>query len=231
MKTRFWAIGIVAALSVSANAALITVENMDSDSVSISGFTVSSATVGNTVTYSFTQTGDLDGQANVDDTLSFQLISEFYTGSSFDGTDVTLGATQVTPQTDGNWENTFKAGNTYRWEVDNISYTDGEDDETLAFGGFTAINTIGYAGTAAGNYDFYVGLLGATTITGVPSFTADLTSGGTSSIVYFTGATDAVRLRDLDFQFETTAIPEPATLGLVVAAGVSALFIRRRWML
>ena len=49
----------------------------------VSGFTVSGgALVGSTRTFTLTQTGDLDGGA-LDDTLSFDLIYEAYTGSTF----------------------------------------------------------------------------------------------------------------------------------------------------
>lgn len=49
------------ALSASAKAAIITIADMSPTSTTVSGFTVSSTTVGDTVTFSFTQTGDLDG--------------------------------------------------------------------------------------------------------------------------------------------------------------------------
>ncbi|MEP2776223.1 MAG: PEP-CTERM sorting domain-containing protein [Luteolibacter sp.] len=224
-------VSALSALTLSAEAAVINILNMAPDSTTVSGFTVSGgALVGSTRTFTLTQTADLDGGLGGDDTLSFDLIYEAYTGSTFDGTDVTLGATQITPNTNNiNWHsNTFDGGSTLYLKVANISYT--SSDSTVAFNGFTGIRPANYAGTGAGDFDYYIGLLGATTITGDPTFNASLTSNGTNPELYFTsaGTQDPVRLRDVDFQFETSAIPEPTTPAMILGGLGMLALIRRR---
>lgn len=216
------------ALTLSANAAVINILNMTAEDTSRSGFTIS-VTGTTTKTFSFSQTGDLDGGLGGDDTLTFDLIYEAYTGSTFDGTDVTLGATQITPNTNNvNFHsNAFEGGNTLFLQVANISYTSGES--TVTFNGFTAIQPTSYASTGDGDFDYYVGLTGASTVTGDPTFTPSLTSNGTDPTLYFTSATgqDPVRLRNLDFQFETSAVPEPSSVALL-GLGVAGFMLRRR---
>ena len=76
--------------------------------------------------------------------------------------------------------------------------------------------------------DFYVGLAGATTITGDPNFNADLLSAnGTNTSLFFTAASGPVRLRNLDFQFEIVGVPEPSSL-MLVGLVLSGLTVRRR---
>ncbi|MGJ8656616.1 MAG: PEP-CTERM sorting domain-containing protein [Akkermansiaceae bacterium] len=224
-----------ATLSMSANAATISILNMSAEDTltqnsvakTESGFDVTvSALVDGARTFSFTQTGDLDG-GSIDDTLSFNLVYEAYTGSTFDGTDVTLGTASTPNVNNVNWHNNeFTSGNTLSLAVTDIVYTDGEGDETLSFDGFTAINPTNYSSAVAGDVDYYVGLLGATTITGDPTFTANLTSSGTGPL-YFTASDGPVRLRNLDFQFETSPIPEPSSTALL-GLGFAAFALRRR---
>ncbi|MEM7391735.1 MAG: Ig-like domain-containing protein, partial [Verrucomicrobiota bacterium] len=122
-------------------------------------WTVSAATNGNDVLYSWTRTGDLDG-LGTDDTLSFDLRLRTYTGSSFDGTDVNLGtAYNVAGDTDLNPPNQHFGPNgdidnnqSFQLSIENISYTQGEGlGWEAAFGGFTAISKYG------GDSDYYVG--------------------------------------------------------------------------
>jgi hypothetical protein len=54
-------------------------------------FDVTIAEDGNDIVYSWTKTADLDGLANTNDTLSFDLRYEAFTGSSFSSQDLTLG--------------------------------------------------------------------------------------------------------------------------------------------
>ena len=145
---------------------------------------------------------------------------------------MTLGTTQTTPNT-GNQNfhnNTFVMGNTISLEVANISYTDGEGDETIAFDGFTTfqIRNIDDPDVAL---DYYIGLTGATTVSGNPTFNASLASNGTSPSLFFTAAdSERVRVRNLDFQFETVPIgvPEPSSLAYAAVLGLAGLRRRRR---
>eukprot|EP00903_Cladosiphon_okamuranus_P004032 g4030.t1 len=231
MKNPLLLAAACAALSLPTHAAVININDLAPDDAgnTISGFAVTiSALDDGARTYTLTQTGNLDG-GTTDDTLTFDLVYRAYTGSTFDGTDVTLGTAATPSITNVNWHsNTFTTGNTLSLSIANVSYTDGEGDETLSFGGFTAINPISYAGTPAGDIDYYVGLLGATTITGDPTFVADLTSNGTSPTLYFTAAGGPVRLRNVDFQFETSAIPEPSSTALLGLGLAGTLLLRRR---
>ena len=223
------------ALSVSVKAAMININNLTAQSGEpdaggntrvVSGFDVSGSLVGSTYTFTLTQTGNLDGGLGADDTLTFDLIYEAYTGSDFIDGDVTLG-TQSTPNTSNvNWHNnTFESGDTISLEVANINYTSAES--RVAFDGFTSFRVVSFAAAPDGAFDFYVGTTGATVLNADPTFNADLESNGTSSSLFFTAGGGPFRLRDLDLQFETSPIPEPSSTALLGLGGL-ALILRRR---
>ena len=225
---------------LSANAATIAVDNLDPDTSSSNGFTITTTTdtATDTVTYSFSQTADLDG-GSIDDIFTFDLVVNAYTDSTFDGTDVTLGSTNgipntITPNTiTQNWHNnTYDDGDTIRFTVNNISYIDGEGDEDIVFNGFSSIRSVsfdnGTVSTPTGDIDYYVGLNGAATITGDPSFNIDLiTSNGASDTLYLTAGGGPVRLRDLDFTFDTVPVPEPSS-AILLGLGLSGVMLHRK---
>lgn len=232
LKNIAYALMLSLALPLSANADLIDIIDLETRDAGTThnGFTVtgSFSPSGNTYTFSFTQTGNLDS-GTVDDTLSFDLIYEAYTGSTISGGNVTLGTTQVAPIVTRNWHTgSFDAGETLSLQIANVSYTDGEGDGTIVFNGFQAITPTSYTDTPTGNIDYYVGLAGATTITDDPTFNADLlTANGTSTSLFFTAGGGPVRLRNLDFQFETITVPEPSSI-MLFGLALSGLAFRRR---
>ena len=210
-----------------ANAATILINNVEPQDNPISGFTVTAATVGLNAVFSFTQTGDLDGEGISNDTLSFDLVSgRHQSDSTFDGTDVTLGTQLTAIATGRNFgAGTINTNQSVTFSIQNVVYTDGEGNETVVFTGFTNIGTIQVASTTDGDNDFYIGLLGATTIAHDTSGTLDLTSNGAATDIAITTTTN-LRFRDLDFAFET--VPEPSSTALLVLGGLALLLRRRR---
>lgn len=88
--------------------------------------------------FTFTQTGDLDGLGNTTDTLSFDLCHEAFVGSSFDGTNVTLGTSfdqtlggilivpanqHFGPNNDANGENDLDTNERFQLSIENLVYT------------------------------------------------------------------------------------------------------------
>ncbi len=208
---------------MSANAATVSI-TLGADGANNQGFTLTSSTIsGTTRTLTLTKTGDLDGQAISDDTLTFELIYDAFTGSTLSAGDVSLG-TAITPNINNvNWHNNaFTAGNRVSFSIGSVTYTDGEGNESAAFNGFTSINPTNYASSPAGNLDYYVGLVGATTVTGDPTFSASL---GGASTVSFTAAGGPVRLRNLAFSFEI--VPEPSS-AILLGLGLSGFTLLRR---
>ncbi|MFC5049667.1 PEP-CTERM sorting domain-containing protein [Rubritalea spongiae] len=228
IKTLLTASTVLALAGTQANAALISILDLAPDATSKNGFTITSATSGTTVTLSFTQTGDLDG-GTLDDTLAFDLVYTAYTGSTYSGGDVTLGTASTPNMNNVNWHNnTFAGGDTLALEVTNVNYTDGEGgDHQAIFNGFLDIRPTHYSSAIVGDVDYYLSLVGATTITGDPTFGADLSANGDNASLYFTASDGPVRLRNLDLQFETVAVPEPSSVALL-GLGFGALALRRR---
>ncbi|MEI6891521.1 MAG: PEP-CTERM sorting domain-containing protein [Pontiella sp.] len=192
-------------------------------------FTVSSAIDGNDIVYSWSRTGDLDGQG-MEDTLSFDLRLKAWTGSSYAALDVTLG-TAYNLGADysgvGSPSQHFGPGGdldnnqSFQLSLENINFTQGEElGWTASFDGFSVISKYG------GASNFYVGTTGAE---------AFLSQGNGN--LGFTGPLDVLtitsigvnnsRFRSLGFSF-TTAIPEPTSLGLIAAFGGGIIFVRRR---
>ena len=207
-----------------AQASVLTVSNWDGHNTNtyMTVWTVTAAADGNDILYSWSRTGDLDGLGGADDTLTFDLRHKAFTGSSFSSPDVTLGtsfdlagaaAQHFGPG--GDLDN----NQSFQLSIESISFTQGESLGWVAsFDGFTDL-----AKYTTEDETVYFGTIGAEVVTNsavtFPSAQQVLT-------VSMIGSDNGNRFRDLDFSV-TTAIPEPATLGLVAFMGGGLFFIRR----
>ncbi|MFC5051811.1 PEP-CTERM sorting domain-containing protein [Rubritalea spongiae] len=233
-KSLFGAAALMSMAGVSQAAIVNAGINWEAADIGQSGetnqFMVTVAADGNDWLYTWTKTGDLDGLGNAADTLSFNLRSSAYTGSSFDGTDLSLGTAfdysvggTVTTPADQHFgpDYDLDTNQSFQLSIENIVYTSGDGGpETAVFNGFSAISV--YA-NPAGAQTFYVGTTGAEVLT--PSG-VDL---GFSpvDVLTVTSTVNAKRLRDLDFSFEVAAVPEPSSVALL-GIGFGALALRRR---
>lgn len=237
MKNRFLILAIaVASLSLSqtSNADIVNILNLD-PTAGTGVFSTTVNTVGTTHTVSFTGTDDFDG-GGTNDTLTFDMVYEFYTGSSYSGTSpnvtTNLGTAALPTSSGQNWgDNTFGGGETLSLLIQNIVYTDGEmDGDAIVFNGFTAIRQVEIG---AGSVDVAVGgALTGQTIVATPSGNTDidLSSLGNSAQLFLTSdaGNGNMRLRDLDLQFSTIAVPEPSTFSMLGLAIVGLISRRRR---
>ena len=241
-------------LQTSANGAVLSVSGWEARRIdSIAGtFTgvqvASSATAGNanagtSITYNadtvngdhtflFSTTADLDG-GTADDTFSFVLRVEAYTGSTFDAdtSSVTLGlAYDLTddglPTTNNQhfgpgWD--LDNGQSFILSIESISYSRGESslDESSSFTGFTNVSKFG------GNGAFHVGTSGVETI--VTTANGGLDFAGPLTDLAVTSTFNNARFRDLSFEFNIedsfVVIPEPGTSFLMLS---SLLLLSRR---
>lgn len=218
-------------LAQASHAAIITIANLDPTDNFMSGGFTTTVTGTTPRNIAFAGTFDMDG-GGTNDTLTFDITYEYYSGSSYSGTDVTLGTPSAANINNQNWGNpTFTGGDTLALLVSNIAYSSGEaDGTTVVFDGYTGIRKID---NGAGAVDFAIGgLTGATVVTG-PAGNGDLniSSLGNATQLYITSETGngSVRLRDLDLQFSTvTAVPEPSSFALLGVLGCFAASRRRR---
>jgi len=204
------------------------------DGGNIEAFDLSSGTDGNSTVFTLSKTANLDGGA-LDDTLSFELVYTIYTGSSFSDGDVTLGSSVAIATSNLHFgqgytgdpdTNFLEPGNSFTLSIRNISYTDGEGDETMTFVGFNHMSKFG-----AGTEDFYLGTIGYTTVS-VGGTGAEVNLGGLTDVTLTTSITAGTanqRLRDLDFSFETAAVPEPSSFALLAGCfALTSIMVRRR---
>ncbi len=212
-------------LATASHAATLVVDGFDSNSTSIGGFTVTSVVNSLGIEHNFTQTGDLDGRGNGNDTLSFTITERLYNGSTVAGGLVTLG-TEVqlaSPTGTAFGGGTLNAGDTVRFTLEDIVYTSGAAGAEATFLGFDSVFTAG----ATGDRTSALGLTDAVVRT-TPRFTtlAFPDSDTADTAVTFT-STDAVTvIRDLDFSFEV--VPEPSSTSLLGLGGLALLARRRR---
>ncbi len=235
-------ITLVVAVLVTGNgavqAAIVTFNTFDANGTQSSGFTITPSAPGDPTTYSFTRTANLDG-GTIDDTLSFDFVYTMYTGSSFDGTNVTLGTSVALASLgnshymnnyvgDGN-TNFVSAGDSFTASITNISYTSGEgfNVPAVSFDGFNSLSKFGN-----GAADIYVGTDSAVTKT-VGSGNGPITLDGVTDLAITTALTTGdsnQRWRDLNFSFtvpDATAVPEPSSFALL-GIGLAGFAVRRR---
>ncbi|MEP4077291.1 PEP-CTERM sorting domain-containing protein [Haloferula sp.] len=220
--------GITLSSALASQAALITIDNIDPVAGSYSDFT----STGTGDSFSLTRTFDFDG-GGTDDTLTFTLTRTTYATGTIAGLNVTVGAVNAGGNT-VNWYSNFGDAESIQLVVSGITYTSGEaDGTTVVFDGFQGIGRTNFtSGTGAGNaeidYHVHTGPVGSTIITNTGG-THDLTSAGSSTNVFLTAETGSggIRLRDVDLQFSTVAIPEPSSAALL-GLGALALLVRRR---
>ena len=222
-------VGIVLLMSGGAKADLVPIDNIAPAAGTYSGFT---SVANNANSFTLTGISDYDS-GGTNDTLSFTLTRTTYAMGSISGPDVTVGTANSGGNTT-NWFSNFGDIETTEWEVSNIMYTSGEMDGTTAvFAGFTNIGRTNFtsgtgAGTATIDYLVHTGPVGSTTFTSANT-DIDLSSAGTSSTVFVTAeaGSGGIRLRDLDLQFDTVAVPEPTSFAMFLG-GLGMLAMRRR---
>ncbi|BDS05875.1 hypothetical protein NT6N_09150 [Oceaniferula spumae] len=209
-----------------AQSATFAITNWDGNGsdTTFSGFAVSAAVAdGNDLIYTWTRSGNLDGMGPANDTLSFDLRHEAFTGSSYSSPNVTLGNSHdlggVSLQhfgPGGDLDN----NQSFRLSIENIVFTQGEAlGWEATFDGFSDINRFGGSGTA----DYYFGTTGAETVVGGGNFT------GPVQVLTVTSTTANSRFRNLDFAITTAeAIPEPSSAALVGLGGLALILRRRR---
>ncbi|MDF7826806.1 hypothetical protein P4B35_22455 [Pontiellaceae bacterium B12227] len=234
MKKTACALSACLLMAGAAQATVISVANWDGNNASDTGvvynqFTVTSAVDGNDILYSWTRTGNLDG-GTINDTLSFDLRLEAWTGSSYTSPDVTLGTAYNlgndytgtgSPQQHFGPGGDLDNNQSFQLSIENVSFTQGEAlGWGATFDGFSAISKF-----IAESEDVYFGADNAEVVnvaTANQPFTGPLQVLTVSMI----GSDNNNRFRDLDFSF-TTAIPEPAVLSFIAIFGGGLLVSRR----
>ena len=216
-------------------ASVLTVNNWDGNNVSSNWnqWAVSAASNGNDIVYSWSRTGNLDG-GTVNDTLSFDLRLKAWTGSSFDGTNVTLGtvyniagdknlSTNAPNQHFGSGGD-LDNNQSFQLGIENISFTQGEGNGWVAgFDGFSAVSR--FAGEAGDT--FYFGIDHAETIT-TTNTVANMPYAAPVQVLTVTATDNNNRFRDLDFSFTTTEpvlSPTASSFWFMQTAGTSNLVL------
>jgi hypothetical protein len=231
MKKILCILGMGLLMVGTAQAAVVTMSNLSGDGSS-SGVTfdggavtetITLSTNGNNLVYSYNVTGlDLDGVGDTADTMSWDVVFSAFDESSVsvDG-EVTLG-TQVAAAYDvgefnvGTDSTTWVANESIQFSVENIVLSDANYEAT--FDGFTSMWFSG------GSY--YVGTGADTTEFTLESNDAQTFSSAQEVLTLTAQASE--RNRNLTGSFSvTTAIPEPATIGMLGLGAFVTLMIRK----
>ena len=220
------------------HAATLEINGFDNNSLTNGGFTVADQVLeGTDSIHSFTITGDLDGLGNGDDTLSFDLRTQIFQGSSFSGDvatgtagDITLGTTLQQQVLDpgiihlGGESPALGDFETFAFSIENTSFISGDGDSTVVFNGFDEITSFG----SNADRTLVSGLTGVTPVTVGQGDPTDLGGTQVGYVTRLPGDSVVTNFRDLDFSFDVVAIPEPSSTLLLGLGGLALLARRRR---
>ncbi len=224
MKKTILLAGICLVTNGAVNAATINFNNFAGNATTSGIFAVSSAIDGNDVVYTFTGTGDIDGLGGSNDTFTFDLRHEAFTGSSLSGSDVILGTSfDLAGSTEQHFgpANDLDNNQSFQLSIENINFVQGEGLGYVAsFDGFTDFDK--FINEAE---DVYFGTTNAIVVNA-----ADVPiPGGSQEVltVSIIGGDAGNRFRNLDFGFTVDAIPEPSSTALF-GLGCLAMTLRRQ---
>jgi hypothetical protein len=187
-------------------------------------FAVATSFDGNSTIYTLSDTADFDG-GGTDDTFSFDVVYTIYKDSTILAGNVTLGTSValVDPISNSHFgqdyvgdasANYFVPGDSFTLSIENIVFTSGEGGFDSLFTGFNSVKKFG-----GGDQDLYIGTTGYSTATVGAATASTVALGGVLDLAVTTSVLDPVtadqRLRDLNFTFETQAIPPKGTLNQI----------------
>ena len=195
----------------------LVVQNSSSD------LTTTHAASGMDYIYTTTLTGDIDGFGDATDTLSFDLRVKGYTGSSYDGADITLG-TQYTltyaDLSDTSFSTSLADGESLQFSVENINFSS-SNITSVDFTGFERVIFSANNGAYA-----YIGTTDAAISSATSGAEHSLRDTNTEVLtVTNLGDTDGFNVYNFPPLFEVNVIPEPSSLMLL---GISAVALLQR---
>jgi len=204
------AVGAFIFLPMIGQAAMLAVNNIDPGTTSVVD------SIANTVTTSYTQTGDLDGLSDVPDTLTFDIVATYSNGGTASVSNVNYGDINPT--------------NTVSFALTNVVYTRGNNYTNNVFS--SDITAVGHFGSNNGTREFTVGNAPNTAIVIQPRFNViDFAALGVDPVVTLDVGNNTVTFRDVDVLFDldmsTVAIPEPSRV-LLSVLGLAEITLRRR---
>ena len=213
------------------HAVTINIAGFDNFTTTVGDFTVVQVLDGTDSVHTFTTTGDLDGFGNGDDTLTFDLRTQIFAGSSFSGDvaagtagDITLGTLEQQALGTTHFGGNATAVNdfdTLAFSIENLNFVSGDGDSTAVFNGFDEVTSFGNQD----NRNFVVGLTGVTSEVNTFGVATDLGDAQVGYLTRLPGDSNVTNFRDLDFSFDV--VPEPSST-LLLGLGGFALLARRR---